>query len=135
MPNLVAYFHHAGWPAEEIEPGVWHSTFAGDTDAPYHLYVLAADEWIHFAVSPLLPGAVQGVAAGAAGDLHTALLRTNQGLRLARLALDDDGDVNLLADLPAAHASAALFAETLDLLAAYAGELGLQLRQAVAGKE
>lgn len=78
MPNLAAYFIHAGWPAEEIEPDVWRSTFADETGATYTLYALATAEWIHLAVSPLL--------------------RANQELRLARLALDDDGDINLLAD-------------------------------------
>jgi hypothetical protein len=122
MPNLAAYFHHAGWPAEEIEPGVWRSAFADDIGAAYTLYVLAADDWLHFAVSPLLPG------AQLPPHLLAALLRSNQGLRLARLALDDDGDVNLLADLPAAHTDAALFAQTLALLAYYTDRLAAELR-------
>ena len=128
MPDLAAYFHHAGWPAEELEPGVWHSTFADATGAPYHLYVLAADDWLHLAVSPLLPG----VGDGQPAQLYAALLRANQELRLVRLALDADGDINLLADLPAAHASAALFAQTLELLAEYTNTLAPQLRVAAA---
>lgn len=121
MADLAAYYAGAGWPAEELEPGVWRSTFADEAGAVYVLYVLAANDWIHFAVSPLL-------RAGQGGpDLPPALLRLNQALRLARLALDDDGDINLLADLPAAHTDAALFAQTLELLAAYTNELALQL--------
>ena len=133
MPTLAAWFEYAGWPAEEVEPGVWHCAFANQDGATCHLYVLATDDWLHFAVSPLLPGpgqgAGQGAAAGGTGNLYAALLRANQALRLARLALDDDGDVNLLADLPTEHAGAALFAETLELLADYADELGAQLRR------
>ena len=118
MPNLAAYFEHAGWPAEEIEPGVWRSTFADEAGATYNLYVLAAEEWIHLAVSPLLR--VDWAAEGGEGStnrLPLALLRWNQELRLARLTLDEDGDINLLADLPAAHVVPSLFAETLQLLA------------------
>lgn len=131
MPNLSVYFQQAHWPAEEVEPDVWHCSFAGQSGDVYHLYVLAADDWLHFAVSPLLHAAelVQIEAAGS-GPLPPALLRANQALRLARLALDDDGDINLLADLPAAHTNAALFGETLELLAAYADELAAPLRQA-----
>jgi hypothetical protein len=126
MSNLAAYFQHAGWPAEEIEPGVWHSSVADESGAPYQLYVLADEDWLHFAVSPLLHGA----GIDEASPLHADLLRANQQLRLARLALDADGDINLLADLPAAHASAALFAQTLELLAGYTNILAPQLREA-----
>ena len=63
-------------------------------------------------------------------DEREAVLRANQQLRLARLALDADGDINLLADLPAAHASAALFAQTLELLAGYTNILAPQLHEA-----
>ena len=123
MPPLDAYFHHAGWTAEEIEPGVWRAAFAGQAGATYNVYVLAADEWIHFAVSPLVT--VDWTQNHE--RLPTVLLHLNQDLRLVRLALDADGDVNLLADLPASHTSAALFAETLELLASYADHLAFDL--------
>ena len=129
MPNLAAYFEHAGWPAEEIEPGVWRSTFADEAGTTYNLYVLAAEEWIHLAVSPLLR--VDWAAEGGEHPAHRlplTLLRWNQELRLARLALDEDGDINRLADLPAAHAGPSLFAETLQLLAYYTDHLAAELR-------
>jgi hypothetical protein len=125
MPNLASYFAHAGWPAEEIEPDAWRSTFADEAGATYDLYVLAGEDWMHLAVSPLLR---RGGEHGRE-QLYAALLRLNQDLRLARLALDADGDINLLADLPAAHAGAGLFAETLELLAYYADQLAPELRR------
>ena len=131
MSNLAAFFEQANWPAAEVEPDVWHCAFTGPSGAAYHLYVLAADDWLHFAVSPLLHAAeLAQIENAGSGPLPPALLRANQALRLARLALDDDGDINLLADLPAAHTNAAFFTETLELLAGYADELASPLRQA-----
>jgi hypothetical protein len=128
MRDIPALFTQNGWPCLELEPRVWHSSFAGDDGTVYHLYVRAADDWLQLAVSPLL--AAQG-AGDAGGGLYALLLRINQDLRLARLALDADGDINLLADLPAGGVSAVSFGAVLQVLAFYAGELGPQLRQQV----
>lgn len=130
MPNLAAHFEQAGWPAEEIEQGIWSCTFADEAGATHDLYVLAADEWVHLAVSPLLR--IEHPPA----HLLAALLRLNQDLRLARLALDEDGDINLLADLLAhvlaTHLGPSLFGETLELLAYYTDRLAPQLRELAA---
>ena len=128
MPDLAAYFEHAGWPAEEIEPGVWRCAFADQASATHDLYVLVTEEWVHLAVSPLLRA--DGAAGGErlAQRLSVAALGLNQQLWLARLALDEEGDINLLADLPAAHIGPSLFAETLELLAYYTDRLAPVLR-------
>jgi len=124
MTNLSSYFEHYGLPGEAIEPGVWHSTFAGPQAEEFDLYVLVAEDWVHFAVSPLAPR-----RPPAATDLlYATLLRMNQEVRLVRLAVDADGDVNLLADLPLAHINFATFAQALDLLVYYAGQLASDLR-------
>ena len=39
----------------EEEQGIWRSTFALESEEDFDLYVLAAEDWVHFAVSPLLP--------------------------------------------------------------------------------
>jgi hypothetical protein len=128
MLDIASYFHHYGWTCEEVEPGVWHSTFAVAAGEVYDLYVLAADDWVQLAVSPLIPSTF----AGMMDRLQRVLLHMNQDLRLVRLALDADGDVNLLADLPAAHINTALFGQVLELIAYYANELAPQLRQIAA---
>jgi hypothetical protein len=129
MRDIPTLFARHDWPYEELEPSVWHSSFAAEDKAVYHLYVRAAGDWVQFAVSPLV--AAQGTG-DASGGLHALLLRMNQDLRLARLALDADGDVNLLADLPAAGINATSFGQALEVLAFYAGEIGPQLRQGLA---
>ena len=129
MVDIAAYFRHYGWTCDEVDPGVWHSAFAVeaglDPGDVYDLYVLAADDWVQFAVSPL-----HSPSFGAVPErLLSFLVHTNQDLRLARLALDADGDVNLLVDVPAPHINAELFGQVLELLAYYASELGPQLRR------
>lgn len=131
MPTIAACFAHAGWPCDELEPGAWRSTFTDSAGDTHELYVLATDDWVHLAVSPFL----HGVPAANTGWLHTAILRLNQDLRFARLALDADGDINLLADLPAGHLSTGLFAAVLELLAYYTDELAPELRRLAADPE
>jgi hypothetical protein len=130
MVNIAAYFRQYGWTCEEVDPGVWHSTFAvetgGESGEVYDLYVLAADDWVQLALSPLLATA----RTTAQERLHSFLLHANHDLRLARLALDADGDVNLLIDLPAPHITPELFGQALELMAYYAGELAPQLHAA-----
>ncbi len=132
MVDIAAYFRQYGWTCDEVDPGVWHSTFAveagGESGGVYELYVLAADDWVQLAISPLLVTA----PTAAPERLHSFLLHANQDLRLARLALDADGDVNLLVDLPAPHITSELFGQVLELMAYYSGELAPQLL-AVAG--
>ena len=129
MVDIAAYFRHYGWTCDEVDPGVWHSAFAVeaglDPGDVYDLYVLAADDWVQFAISPLHSPSFDAVPE----RLLSFLVHTNQDLRLARLALDADGDVNLLVDVPAPHINAELFGQVLELLAYYASELGPQLRR------
>lgn len=128
MAIIAAYFQRGGWAAEELEPGVWRTTFATENEEDFDLYVLLAEDWVHFAVSPLLP--VTGDRDPA--RLHAALLRLNQELRLARFAVDGDGDVNLLADLPLERISYAVFNAALELLVHYTNRLAGELRRTLA---
>lgn len=128
MVDIAACFGHYGWTCEEVDPGVWHSAFTVETGREpgdvYDLYVLAADDWVQLAVSPLYAPSFGVVPE----RLLSFLLHTNQDLRLARLALDADGDVNLLVDVPAQHINVEMFGQVLELLAYYTSELGPQLR-------
>ncbi|MBK8045969.1 MAG: YbjN domain-containing protein [Anaerolineales bacterium] len=126
MVNLAAWFKRYEWGYVEVEGGVFRATFATETDDEFDLFVFVEDDWVHLAVSPLLTAASM-VEPGA---LLPILLRLNQRLTAARFALDSDGDVNLLADLPVAGATYAAFAQILDLLTEYVGRLVGELRRA-----
>lgn len=128
MANISSYFERYGWACEEIEPDVWRSTFASEREEDFDLYVLVAEDWVHFAVSPFLPPFEQE-AQVTRDRLYVTLLRLNQEMRLVRFAMDADGDVNLLADLPLARISYGTFAQALDVLVYYAGRLAHDLRR------
>jgi len=122
--TIPEFFERYEWSCEEVEPGIWRASFADEREEEYDLFVAQTEEWLHFAVSPLTPRPRLECSI----PLHETLLRLNQSLRLARFALDDEGDVALLADLPLDDLRFAHFAAALDALTGYtrqlAGELG-----------
>ena len=121
--NIPEFFDRYEWSCEEVEPGIWRAAFADERDEEYDLFVALSDEWLHFAVSPLTPRP----AAECTISLHEAMLRLNQSLRLARLAIDDEGDVALLADLPLEELGFSHFAAALDALTGYTRQLAGEL--------
>ena len=121
--TIPEFFERYEWSCEEIEPGIWRASFADEREEEYDLFVAQTTEWLHFAVSPLTPRPKMECAI----SLHEIMLRLNQSLRLARLALDDEGDVALLADLPLEALQFAYFAAALDVLTGYARQLAGEL--------
>jgi len=128
MLDIARHFDHHGWSYESPEPGLWRSTFFTESEEEFDLYVMVVDDWVHFAVTPFLPP----VAPDAAAHLHTALLQLNQQMRIARFALDGDGDVSLLADAPADQLGDAHFSRIVETLVAYADQLAGELRRMAA---
>jgi hypothetical protein len=122
---IADYFEQYEWTAEDIEQNVWRSSFTTESEEEFDLYVMVAEEWIHFAVSPLAH----------VGDpeshprLTCGLLRLNQRMRLVRLGLDDEGDLNLVADAPRERFDFGDFALILDLLVEYASALGYEVQR------
>jgi hypothetical protein len=121
------YFEQYEWTAEEVEPDIWRSTFTTESEEDFDLYVMVAEEWIHFAVSPL----VHIGEAEKRPRLVAALLRLNQRTRVVRLGLDDEGDLNLVADAPRERFDFGDFALMLDLLTEYASALAYELQRSV----
>lgn len=128
MTDIGTLFAENDWAAESVEPGIWRTTFAVESEEEFDLYVVLTDDWLHFAVSPFV--ATGGLAASA--RLPRALLQLNQELRMARFALDAADDVNLLADLPLSSADTPRFGQVLDLLVFYADRLAADLRRMAA---
>ena len=121
--DILQFFDKYDWHADELEPGIWRSSFATDAGGEFDLFVMAGDEWMHFAVSPFTPHP----ADACRGRLFEALLILNQQMRLAHFGLDGDGDVNLLLELPILGFEFVHFALALDTLGHYTEELGSEL--------
>lgn len=127
MGTIETWLTESGWGAEELEPGIWRATFSTEREEDFDLYVMDGGAWIHCAVSPLVRPAPGADVARMTG----VVARLNQQIRLVRLGVDDDGDVNLLADLPTDWADATRLEETLDLLVQYTDALAFELRRIV----
>jgi hypothetical protein len=124
---MADFFAQYEWTAEEVEQDVWRSTFTTESEEEFDLYVMVADEWIHFAVSPL-------AHIGAAEEkprLVSSLLRLNQRIKVVRLGLDDQGDLNLVADAPRERFDFGDFALILDLLTEYASALAYEIERTI----
>jgi hypothetical protein len=124
---IAEFFEQYEWVAEEVEADVWRSTFTTESEEDFDLYVMVAEEWIHFAVSPM----VRLGEAEARPRLIGALLRLNQRMRLVRLGLDDEGDLNLVADAPRERFEFGDFALILDLLTEYTSALAYEVQRSV----
>ena len=121
------FFEQYEWRAEEVEPEVWRSTFTTESEDDFDLDVMVGEEWIHFAVSPV----VHIGEAEQRPRLFGALLRLNQQMRLVRLGVDDEGDLNLVADAPRERFDFGDFALILDLLTDYTAALAYEVQRTV----
>ncbi len=121
--QIPTLFDRYEWSYQQVDDGIWRTTFATEREEDFDLYVAHSDDWIHFAVSPFTPPPRQECTA----QLYRALLQLNQQMRLVRFAMDADGDVNLLADLPAARLDYATFATVMDTLVHYTERLGYEM--------
>lgn len=121
--NLPVYFQRYGWAYEQIDASLWRTTFFTEREDEFDLYVMLSDEWVHFAVSPFVPPP----QADCQPRLYEALLQLNLQMRLVTFAVDDDGDVNLTAELPTRNFSYPIFELTVDTLVAYTNALSYEL--------
>jgi hypothetical protein len=124
MPvDIPSFFERYEWSYEAVDEAIWRTSFGTEQEDDFDLYVALGDEWIHFAVSPFTPPPKEECIP----QLQRTLLQLNQQLRLARFAVDEDGDVNLLADLPSPAFDYTAFATAMDTLVYYTHRLGRKL--------
>ncbi len=124
--DIPEFFDRYEWGFETVEEGIWRSAFADEQDDEFDLFVAEGEDWLHFAVTPLTPPPTLACSA----KLASLLLQLNRSVRLVRFAIDSEGDVSLLADLPMAELSFALFAAAMDALIHYTRELAAPLSRA-----
>lgn len=130
MNPIRSFLDRYEWSYETVAPDVLRVTFAGEDEREYDLYIAQSEAWLHFAVTPLTTRPTDGELT----DLAPSLLQRNQQMRLVRLAIDDENDLTLLADLPLSALSYPAFATTLDALSYYAKDLGREIGETVKAK-
>lgn len=125
MIDIAAYFDRYGWVCTAPEADLWMSAFFTESEEEFDLYVMVVEDWVHFAVTPFLPA----IPEAQRQRLYASMLKLNQQMRMLRFALDGDGDVSLIADVPARHLNDAYFGRILEAFVYYADRLAAELRR------
>jgi hypothetical protein len=86
---------------------------------------MVVEDWVHFAVTPLLPP----IPEAQTERIHRAVLKLNQQMKLVRFALDEDGDLSLIADAPVAQLTDAFFAQIVESFVYFTDQLAAELRR------
>jgi len=114
--DIPGFFAEYGWRFERESDGLYRTGFVGDT-GDYEIWLRVSEDWVYFTINPF----VRPPAGEPPSDrLLELLLRTNHDLNLAKLALDEDGDVLLTVELPRVDFAYSHFADALTALSHYA---------------
>lgn len=117
--NVQRFFERYEWVAREVEPEIWQARFSVLDEEEFDLFVLVSDGWLRMAITPLIARPRDEERP----RINAALLEANAAVTGARFALDEEGDIALHGDLPAANLTYAQFAALLDQMVALVGEV------------
>ena len=124
--DLAPFFQSYGWTYEQRDPSIFRTGFVGET-GPYDIWLKVTGNWVYFAINPYVPKPERGHGPE---TLH-AVLKANHELNLAKFALDEDGDVLLLVELPYDGFCYTHFADALTALAHYADDYRVRIDEAI----
>ena len=105
--QIDEYFHKLDWPFSKREPTLWDSGYVG-THYRVRFVVRLTDRWCY--VNALLPVKVQ---PDCRANLYEHALRLNYSMNGAKLYLDNDDDLTLAMEIPAADISVDEFESAL----------------------
>ncbi len=125
--DFPGYFDKYGWRYERRDPTVFRTGFVGEAGS-WDVWIRASSSLVLFVISPLVPRPTE---APPGPELLRVLLKANNELNLAKLAIDDDEDISLCVELPAEGFAYAQFSDALTALAHYADEYKDRLDEAV----
>jgi len=122
IDTLSEYLKQYGWQFERANEVTLATGFRGQ-DNDFHVFVHLAESWVLLAVVPFTP------PPSPVARLRFARLamRLSYEMSMAKLALDPEGDVALLVELPAVDLSFAQFSLGLDTLTYWADKYYRQL--------
>ncbi len=122
IDTLSEYLNQYGWQFERADEATLATGFRGQ-DNEFRLFVSLTEAWVLLAIVPFVP------PPSPVARLRFArlALRLSYEMNLAKLALDPEGDVALLIELPAAGLTYEQFALALDALTFWADKYYRQL--------
>jgi hypothetical protein len=129
IDRLDRFLRARDWSTTRLADTTIRSSFKASRGAVYPLVATHEGEWVKLAVVPLgrLPPDLSK-----AERLYAQLLRWNGELMFARFSLDEDGDVLLSVEFPAAELDDSEIADALDVLTYYAAKYGPEIKATIA---
>jgi hypothetical protein len=122
IETLGGFFEQYGWEYEGHEGQLLVTGFRGKSGI-FRIFVQVADDWVFFAVAPFIPRP----SPECRNRLLRFLMRLNYEMSLAKISVDDEGDIVLSVEIWARDLRFEGFAEALDVLSFYADEYHLLL--------
>lgn len=122
LDTLITYLNQYGWAFDRADDTTLATGFRGQ-DNEFRVFINLAETWVVLAIVPFTPPPLP------VARLRFARLamRLSYEMSLAKLALDPEGDVALLVELPAAGLSYDQFALGLDTLTFWADKYYRQM--------
>jgi hypothetical protein len=114
--ELPGYFERYGWAFEKRDATLFRTGFVGETSG-FDIWVRLTDGFVGFTINPYLPKPEQRPHGAV---VFAALLSANHELNLAKFSLDEDGDIALSVEMPAADFGYSQFNDGLTAIAHYA---------------
>lgn len=130
--GIQAVLSEEGYDVRRITDGTFRgSVFAAGRNLPFHVHLDVEG----FLVCAILRFVRSPEAESSAARLYARLLELNQEMMMAKLSIDDDLDVVLSVEYPAAELDRSEVADAIRVLAHYANELIDELEDLAAGLE
>jgi hypothetical protein len=126
MKQIQSYLQNRHWEYQKIDDDTivtgFTSPLPDGKDHGFPLYVMAVedvfgDPFIRLAIVPYIEKSAEGYPS----SLIDSIQHINHNLLMAKFALDESGDLELLIDLQVSQLSESQFGMAIQLLADYAG--------------
>lgn len=126
IEQIKSYLRNRHWECQEIDDWTLASGFTSPLpsgeDHGFPLYAMIiedmfGDAYIRLVIVPYIERPAQGYPL----SLSESIQHVNHDLSWAKLAMDEDGDMELLLDIRASELDEAQFDTAMQLLADYAG--------------
>ena len=124
-PDIESYFERYGWTCERVDTHTFRTGFRGDNGS-FAAMVRVTDHWVVFTINPYLrpPDGGWGLAS-----LRTLAL-ANQTINMAKLGIDEEGDVFLTVELPSEGFTYSHFSDAMTTVTHFADGFIVPLLQA-----
>lgn len=126
LQQVAAYLSHRRWEFEQLDQDTILSGFTSPlpdgADHGFPLYVMRVqnefgDEYVRLVIVPY----IQQPEDGYSQDLYRRIADLNHDMPMLKFAVDADGDLEFLVDIPADELDEASFNTLVQVLADYAG--------------